>query len=157
MLQRMDGVTKVFLVVFVVALSYLIITIIFSPVSARQAGMMGMMNFSQNAIPNLAALVVAIGIGLLVSINIIHPKTDRSRNNKEYALSIVKKKLSSDEKKMLKEIEIAGSITQDSLRVRLNWSKAKVSTIMTRLDRMDLIQRERQGKTYKVFLPKDLR
>lgn len=36
-------------------------------------------------------------------------------------------------------------------------SKAKVSTTLTRLDKMNLIQRERQGKTYKVFLSKDLR
>lgn len=155
MKQKMDSVTKAFLVAFVVALSYLVITLILSPLSGR--GMMEMMNFSQNAIPNLAALVIAVGIGLLVSINVINKPDGKIKNDKTYALSIVKKKLSDDEKKMMKEIEIAGSITQDSLRVRLNWSKAKVSTIMTRLDKMGLIQRERQGKTYRVFLSKDLR
>ena len=54
----------------------------------------------------------------------------------------------------LDEIKKAGEITQDSLRFRLNWSKAKVSTILTNLDKIGLIQRERIGKTYKVYLQK---
>ena len=60
----------------------------------------------------------------------------------------------SNEKKILDEVKRAGEITQDSLRFRLNWSKAKISTILTNLDKINLIQRERQGKTYKVFLSK---
>jgi uncharacterized membrane protein len=38
------------------------------------------------------------------------------------------------------------------LRFRLGWSKAKLSRILTNLDKMNLIQRERAGKTYNVFL-----
>lgn len=45
-----------------------------------------------------------------------------------------------------------GRITQDSLRFRLGWSKAKVSRILTNLDRKNIVQRERTGKTYAVFL-----
>ena len=54
----------------------------------------------------------------------------------------------------LEAIKKSGEITQDSLRFRLDWSKAKVSTILTNLDKRNLIQRERIGKTYKVYLQK---
>jgi uncharacterized membrane protein len=72
-------------------------------------------------------------------------------------IDIVKKALSDDEKAVLDEVEKAGVITQDSLRFRLDWSKAKVSTIVSGLDRRGIVQRERSGKTYRVFLQKDLR
>jgi len=68
--------------------------------------------------------------------------------------NIIRKALSEDEKSILEEIKKAGKITQDSLRFRLNWSKTKVSTILTNLDKINLIQRERTGKTYKVYLQK---
>jgi len=67
-------------------------------------------------------------------------------------LEIIKRALSDDEKAVLDEIRRAGEITQDSLRFRLEWSKAKLSRILTNLDKMNLIQRERVGKTYNVFL-----
>lgn len=65
----------------------------------------------------------------------------------------MKAMLSSDEQTLLNAVEGAGEITQDSLRFRLDWSKAKVSAVLTNLDRRGLVQRERTGKTYKV-LPK---
>ncbi len=71
-----------------------------------------------------------------------------------HELEMVKKGLSEDEKKILAEIEKEKEITQDSLRFRLEWSKAKVSTILTHLDKMGIIQRRREGKTYVVFLSK---
>ncbi len=71
-----------------------------------------------------------------------------------HELAMVKKGLSEDEKKILTEIEKEKEITQDSLRFRLEWSKAKVSTILTHLDKMGIIQRRREGKTYIVFLSK---
>jgi len=158
-----DTTTKIFLIVFVVVVSYLIVSIIMTPFFVQQPRTMYEMmqqvtNFSQqSATLNALALVIALGIGLVASIQLKTKPAVRTRDSKERALSIVKKKLSADEKKLLKEIERTGTITQDSLRARLGWSKAKVSTTLTRLDKMNLIQRERQGKTYKVFLSKDLR
>lgn len=164
--ENFDIVTKIFVVIFVVVVFYLVISIAITPLFVQRPRTMyemlqQMMNFSQqNAVPNAVALVLALGIGLLASLH-FRPRKASARNsiinNKQKALRIIKKKLSEDENKMLKEIERAGSITQDSLRARLEWSKAKVSTTLTRLDKMNLIQRERQGKTYKVFLSKDLR
>lgn len=160
----LDQTAKIFLIILVAAVTYFILSIIITPffVQAPRTtyeAMQQMMGFSQqSAVPNALALVFALGVGFFVS---YQTKTKapnrRPTDSRQKALSIVKKKLSMDEKKMLKEIETAGSITQDSLRARLGWSKAKVSTTLTRLDKMNLIQKERQGKTYKVFLSKDLR
>lgn len=85
--------------------------------------MQQMMGFSQqSAVPNALALVIALGVGFFVSYQIKTKAPNRrptDSKQRQRALSIVKKKLSTDEKKMLKEIETAGSITQDSLRARL--------------------------------------
>lgn len=161
-MQNLDNVTKIFLIVFIVAISYLVFSIAIRPFFVQQPTtmyemMQQVMNPQQTTIPNILALVIALGIGLLASLQLKTKPAARPRSSREQALSIVRKKLSADEKQMIKEIERTGTITQDSLRARLGWSKAKVSTTLTRLDKMNLIQRERQGKTYKVFLSKDLR
>ena len=62
--------------------------------------------------------------------------------------------LTKDEKRLINTVEEAGEITQDSLRFRLEWSKAKVSAIVTGLERVNILQRKREGKTYSVFLSK---
>jgi len=72
----------------------------------------------------------------------------------EQELKILKKALTKEEKKALAEVEKTGEITQDSLRFRLGWSKAKTSAIISNLDRMGVVQRERQGKTYMIRLQK---
>ena len=157
--MKHDLVTRIFLVIFVIALSYLLLSLTVTPLLVRQPrSMVDMMGFSQQtALPNTLSLVIALGIGFFLSLYLKSPKQSAGRANyRKMAFSVVKKKLSADEKKMLREIERAGAITQDSLRARLGWSKAKVSTILTRLDKMNLVQKERQGKTYKVFLSKDL-
>ena len=161
---RLDQTTKIFFIIFVVVVTYFILSILITPLFVQTPrtmleAMQQMMGFSQqSAIPNALSIAIALGLGLLVSYKVKTKAAARKpAGSGQKALSIVRKKLSADEKKMLKEIETAGTITQDSLRARLGWSKAKVSTTLTRLDKMNLIQRERQGKTYKVFLSKDLR
>ena len=94
-------------------------------------------------------LIIALFIGVIVSFYLFGTK----EKDKEY--NIIKKVLSEDWKKVLDEIKKTGEITQDSLKFRLGWSKAKISTILTNLDRRGLIQRERVGKTYKVYLQKN--
>lgn len=76
----------------------------------------------------------------------------------EDIFSILKKALSPDETALLEQVRASpGGITQDSLRFRLNWSKPKVSTLLSQLDRMGLVQRERMGKTYKVHYQEGVR
>lgn len=82
-------------------------------------------------------------------------KETKKQQNTEEKFELLFKALSADEKSVLEEIKKSGEITQDSLRLRLNWSKAKMSTILTNLDKTSLIQKERVGKTYKVYLQKN--
>ncbi len=112
-----------------------------------------MLNFSRESsfTMNLIALIVALFIGIVMSLYLFQSKTVDIMSSAKNEYAILRKALSPDERAILDEIEKAGEITQDSLRFRLNWSKAKVSTILTNLDKMNLIQRERVGKTYKVY------
>ena len=159
-IKEVNNVSKIVLIFLVAIVGYFLVFLILSPLSVPKqtpmmqmmSGVMGtnIMNLStiNSIIINLISLVFAAGVGFLISLYLFRTKTE----DKEY--NILRKALSDDEKKILDEIKKAGEITQDSLRFRLNWSKAKVSTILTNLDKMNLIQRERIGKTYKVYLQK---
>jgi len=159
-LKELDNVSKVVLIVLVIVTGYLlmflIMGLIFAPVQTpmmrmmNSVGGMNILSFSTTnlVIINLVSLVFALGLGFLTSIYLF------SKESEDKSYSILRKALSEDEKKILDEIKKAGKITQDSLRFRLNWSKAKISTILTNLDKRGLIQRERIGKTYNVYLQK---
>lgn len=159
-IKEVDNVSKIVLIFLVAIVGYFLVFLIISPLFApKQTPMMQMMgevmgmnimNFSttNSIIINLISLVFAAGLGFLTSLYLFRTKTDDKGYN------ILRKALSDDEKRILDEVKRAGEITQDSLRFRLNWSKAKVSTILTNLDKRNLIQRERIGKTYKVCLQK---
>ena len=157
---KLDNVTKILLILLIGVVFYFVVFSILKPFFiAEPAPMMGMMsqmigsdimNFSNNnsTIMNLVSLIVAIIVAVVVSFYLF------MHNAKEQEYNILRRALSEDEKVILDEVKKADEITQDSLRFRLNWSKAKVSTILTNLDKMELIQRERIGKTYKLYLQK---
>ena len=159
-LKKLDNVSKAIIVVLVAVASYFIIFIATTSLLApEQPPMARMMNdvmgtsiagFSATTsiVLNLFSIVLALIAGFMASSRIFGEAEKKS----EY--EILRKALSEDEKKIMDEIKRAGEITQDSLRFRLGWSKAKVSTMLTNLDRRNLIQRERLGKTYKVYLHK---
>lgn len=154
-LTEMSFAAKVLLVVFVVFISYLIsILLLIFLFPTRPGSMMEhMMNFNPQAVTmNLVAIFLAVGVGLLVFLLLRTPPSPPPPVREVDELSIIRRVLSEDEKAIIDEIRRAGEITQDSLRFRLGWSKAKVSRILTNLDKMNLIQRERIGKTYNVFL-----
>ena len=159
-IKEVDNVSKIALIILVAIVGYFLVFLIISPLFVpKQTPMMQMMgeamgtnvmNFSttNSIIINLISLIFAAGLGFLTSLYLFRTKT----GDREY--NILRKALSQDEKKILDEIKKAKEITQDSLKFRLDWSKAKVSTILTNLDKRGLIQRERIGKTYKVYLQK---
>src|SRR3989344_8132275 len=159
-LKEVDNVSKIALVILVAIIGYFLLFLITSSLLIpKQTPMMQMMNEAMGAnimnfsttnsiIINLISLIFAAGLGFLASLYLFKVQS----KDKEY--SILRKALSEDEKKILDEIKKAEEITQDSLRFRLNWSKAKVSTILTNLEKRNLIQRERIGKTYKIYLQK---
>lgn len=112
--------------------------------------------FTQNSLViNPVALTSALVPGVLVALWV---KTEARgkmvatpvANNDE--LEIIKRVLSDDNKAVVDKIRRAGEITQDSLRFRSDWSKSKLSRILANLDKLNIIQRERVGKTYNIFL-----
>ena len=156
-LKELDNITKILLILLIGVILYFVIFIVLNQFLIREptsmAEMMNqMMGSNNNSITiNLVSLIIAIIVALIVSFYLFR----QNRKEKEESnYKILRKALSDDEKKILDEIKKAGEITQDSLRFRLDWSKAKISTILTNLDKRNLIQRERTGKTYNVYLQK---
>ena len=153
-LKELDNVTKILLILLIGVILYLVMFISLSPFLIREptsmAEMMSQFMGSNNSsiTINLISLIIAIIVALIVSFYLF------KQDGEEQEYKILRKALSEDEKKILDEIKKAGEITQDSLRFRLDWSKAKTSTILTNLDKRNLIQRKRTGKTYNVYLQK---
>ena len=160
-LKNLDSTTKIILIVFAVAIIFVVLFLATSELvdpEYNSFGGMGMMNNYQQdyTVPILLSLVVALMVGVIISLW-LKPATKTEApapapEAKIDELEIIKRALSEDEKLVVDEIRRAREITQDSLRFRLEWSKAKLSRILTNLDKLNIIQRERLGKTYKVFL-----
>jgi len=168
---------EVFVALFVYFLSILFMSYYLAPQSGSSTQeMVGhMMRFSPQGsmyLNNILAITLGLGAGLIATAllgifstnatpthiqtaqpaQLSQPLLTQQPMKEVDELKIIRKVLSNDEKAIVDEIRRAGEITQDSLRFRLGWSKAKVSRILTNLDKMNLIQRERVGKTYSVFL-----
>ncbi len=158
-----DMLSKVGMVILASTLTYVVLLFILKPVFIPQStpfehfSMMGnhMMSFEspQQSNLNITALIGAVLAGALTALFL--GKKPTTQEEKVNELSIIKKVLSTDEKKIISIIEEAGEITQDSLTFRLEWSRAKVSTLLTNLEKINIIQRKREGKTYTVFLTKE--
>ena len=152
--KELDNVTKILLILLIGVILYFVMFMVLNPFLIREptsmADIMNQMTGSNNSpiTINLISLITALIVALIVSFYLFR------QDRKEQEYKAIRKVLSDDEKKILDEIKKAGEITQDSLRFRLDWSKAKISTILTNLDKRGLIQRERIGKTYKVYLQK---
>jgi uncharacterized membrane protein len=163
-IRELDLTTKIIVIILVVIISYGALYVVLSQLLVQESNSVGSMmdGHMMNPTPDytvaiLLALTIALVLGVLVSLWLKPTKpepaaTTATKSEKMDELEIIKRALSDDEKAVLEEIGRAGEITQDSLRFRLDWSKAKLSRILTNLDKMNLIQRERLGKTYKVFI-----
>jgi uncharacterized membrane protein len=56
------------------------------------------------------------------------------------------------EQKVIEAIREQNGITQNTLRLRTNMSKSKLSIVLKELERRELIKRVGKGKTLSVFL-----
>ncbi len=166
-IKDLNDFSKILLVVLSAIIGYFFVFLImnFILVPQPQTSMTQMMsqmmgtrflNFStiNYIIVNLFSLLIAGLVGFLISLYLFKSKSRDEEKEREH--KILRRVLSEDERKIFDEIKKSGEITQDSLRFRLGWSKAKISTILTNLDKSSLIQRERIGKTYKVWLQKSI-
>jgi predicted HTH transcriptional regulator len=70
----------------------------------------------------------------------------------EEKFKIILKALDDYEKKVMEIVREQDGITQNTLKLRANMSKAKLSYILQELERRDLIKRIKKGKTLEVHL-----
>jgi uncharacterized membrane protein len=115
--------------------------------------MMSFQNSEQSNL-NIAAILGAVLAGTATALALGKKEVAQVQQEPTDELSIIKRVLSPDEKKLITVVEEVGEITQDSLTFRLEWSRAKISVIVTNLERLNILQRKREGKTYVIFLPK---
>ena len=72
--------------------------------------------------------------------------------SREDKLKIVALLLSENEKKIFNLILEHEGITQNTLRIKTDLSKATVSQILADFEKKNIIKKESKGKTYAVFL-----
>ena len=147
--------------IMAIAIAYLFLAHLITPLFVHEPGNVLHGLFPQEPEAEIfsitiVSILMSISVGLLVGsyLELFGKKAPGiQRPGKTDAdLEVLKRMMSQDEKDLVNEVVKAGEITQDSLRLRLDWSKAKLSTVISVLDRQGVIQRERSGKTYRVRL-----
>ena len=91
------------------------------------------------------------GLGFFI---LLFDKDDKlaKRLDEDERFGIVLKALDDYEKKVLKAVREQDGITQSTLRLRTDMSKAKLSYVLKELEKRNLIKRSPKGKTLEVFL-----
>ena len=81
-------------------------------------------------------------------------KLENEKNNKinDEKFNIILKALDSFEQKVIKAIKEQDGITQNTLRLRIDMSKAKLSYVLQELERRGLIKRIVKGNTLSLHL-----
>ncbi|MBI2507626.1 winged helix-turn-helix transcriptional regulator [Candidatus Woesearchaeota archaeon] len=79
-------------------------------------------------------------------------KENKASSLKEEKFNLVLKGLDDYEKKAMKAVKEQDGITQNTLRIRTDMSKAKLSYVLQDLEKRGLIKRIKKGKTLAVFL-----
>jgi len=69
---------------------------------------------------------------------------------------LITKGLDDYEKNALKAVKDQDGITQNTLRLRTNMSKAKLSYVLRDLEKREFITKVKKGKTYAIFLRKNI-
>ncbi len=103
------------------------------------------------------SFILALGFYLLFfnkTEKIILDKLNEEKNNKikEEKFDIILSALDNYEKQVMKAVKEQDGITQNTLMLRTNMSKAKLSYVLQELEKRNLIKRLPEGKTLKVFL-----
>ncbi len=79
-------------------------------------------------------------------------EADSSRKLNEEKLSLIMKGLDGFEQQVLNAVKEQDGITQSTLRLRVDMSKAKLSQVLSGLEKKGLVKREPQGKSLAVYL-----
>lgn len=137
--------------------------------------------FNQQAIqnscyanPNCNAIVsnlniTHLAIGIIASIlslgfymmffnkdHIILKKLQEEKNLKidEEKFNLISSVFDDNEKSILTIVKNQPGITQNTLRLKANLSKSKISSVLSEFEKRSLIKKEAKGKTYSIFLTK---
>lgn len=81
---------------------------------------------------------------------------DTTRKLDEDKFAILLKGLDEYEQKVVSAVREQNGITQQTLRLRTNFSKAKLSQVLSTLEKKRLIRREKDKKTLAVYLVEQL-
>ena len=81
-----------------------------------------------------------------------HLKKEKEKLSNEEKFSILLLGLDEFEKKVIQAVKKQDGITQNTLRLRTDMSKAKLSQELTNLEKKGLIKPEQQKKTLAIFL-----
>ncbi|MBI2449054.1 MarR family transcriptional regulator [Candidatus Pacearchaeota archaeon] len=106
-----------------------------------------------NAVIGILAFLLSLGIYLVFFSKgeesiLKRLEDDKNKKLSEEKFSILSKGLDEYEKKALKSIREQDGITQNTLKLRIDLSKAKTSQIVTQLEKKKLVKRIKKGKTY---------
>ncbi|MFQ6088315.1 MAG: helix-turn-helix transcriptional regulator [Candidatus Methanofastidiosia archaeon] len=144
--MRIKGMTeneRLFSSVLIIFFAYFGITILFSLSFPEREDA-----FFMHYIMTISFLIGMIfGIAFFILTN---PKG--SEMMEERGISVVEKILEGDEEKLFKIVRNSEGITQSSLRFRTKFSSSKVSALLLNLEKKNVIQREKTGRTYKIYV-----
>lgn len=79
----------------------------------------------------------------------------KKQKEKDDKFSLILSTLNNDEKNIMKFVREQDGIEQSTLRIRTDFSKAKLSAILTDLEKRNLIKKVEKGKKNLIFLKKD--
>ena len=77
---------------------------------------------------------------------------EKKQKEKDEKFDLILSTLDEDEKKVMKLVREQDGIQQSTLRIRVDFSKAKLSAILTDLEKRNLIKKVEKGKTNQIFL-----
>lgn len=75
---------------------------------------------------------------------------------KEEERSLIMSVLKKEERKVIEKVHEQPGISQNTLRLRTDFSKAKLSMLLKELESRELITKEAEGKTNKIYLKRGL-
>ena len=109
----------------------------------------------------VAGFILALGIYLIFFSKaeetiLKRLEDDKQTKIKDYKFDILMKVLDPFEQKVLKAIKEQDGITQNTLRLRTDLSKAKLSYVVNELEDRGLIKRIKNKKTFSIFLKENI-
>ena len=106
----------------------------------------------------IIASILSLGFYMLFfnKEHLILKKLQEEKNIKinDERFSIISSVFDDNEKSILTIVKNQPGITQNTLRLKANLSKSKISSILSEFEKRSLIKREAKGKTYSIFITK---